>query len=76
MREKAKRRFPVVSGRSRGRGGTQHLASSSAGNTATSCVSGPLRPGGWEEDPEPGVFGSWEWKKAIDADNALMRGDC
>nr|QIS32050.1 hypothetical protein [Klebsiella pneumoniae] len=48
----------MVSGRSRGRGGTQHIASSSAGNTATSCVSGPLRTGGRKADPEPAEIGS------------------
>lgn len=42
----------VVSGRLRGRGGTQHIASSSADDTATSCVSGPLRAGGVPADPE------------------------
>jgi hypothetical protein len=40
------------------RGRTQHIASLSADNTATYCVAGPLRTGGAEEDPEPGVFGS------------------
>lgn len=48
----------VMSGRSRGRGGTQHLASSSAGNTATSCVAGPLSGGGRKADPEPPEIGS------------------
>lgn len=56
----------MVSGRSRGRGGTQHIASSSAGNTATSCVAGPLRAGGAESDPELGVFGSQEKKGVRD----------
>lgn len=62
----------VVSGRSRGRGGTQHLASSSAGNTATSCVSGPQRAGGAESDPELGVFGSLERGRRICADDAIL----
>ncbi len=35
-----------------GQGGTQYIASLSAGNTATSCVAGPLRAGGAEADPE------------------------
>lgn len=48
----------VVSDRSRGRGGTQHIASLSAGNTATSCVAGPLRTGGRKADPELPFFGS------------------
>ena len=55
----------MVSGRSRGRGGTQHIASYSADNTHTSCVAGPLRAGGAEADPEPGVFGSREERKEI-----------
>lgn len=48
----------VVSGRSRGRGGTQHIASFTAENTATSCVSWQLRAGVSEEDPELAFFGS------------------
>ncbi len=48
----------VVSGRSRGRGRTQHIASQPAENTATSCVAGPLRAVGREEDPELVFFGS------------------
>lgn len=55
-----------VSGRSRGRGMTQHIASSAAGNTATSCVRGPLSPGEGKEDPELGVFGSQEKKGVRD----------
>lgn len=47
-----------VSGRSRGRGGTQYIASISASNTATSCVAGPLRAGGVPADPEPPEIGS------------------
>jgi hypothetical protein len=35
-----------------GQGGTQHIALQPADNTATYCVSGPLRPGGAEADPE------------------------
>jgi hypothetical protein len=34
----------VVSGRSRGRGRTQHIASQPAENTATSCVAGRSAP--------------------------------
>ena len=48
----------VVSGRSRGRGGTQHIASLLAGNTATSCGAGPLRAGGAPADPGPPEIGS------------------
>ena len=55
-----------VSGRSRGRGGTQHIASSSAGNTATSCVSGPLRAGGAESDPEQPEIGSLQYEECDD----------
>lgn len=52
----------VVSGRSRGRGGTQHIASFTAENTATSCVSWRLRAGVSEEDPELTENGSAEEK--------------
>ncbi len=45
-------------GRSRGRGGTQHIVSSSSADTATCCVSGALRAGAVPADPELGVFGS------------------
>lgn len=62
----------VVSGRSRGRGGTQHIASFTAENTATSCVSWRLRAGVSEEDPELGVFGSQEECRRICADNAML----
>lgn len=48
----------VVSGRSRGRGRTQHIASQSAENTATSCVAGPQRAGGRKADPGLLFFGS------------------
>lgn len=41
-----------------GQGGAQHIWSLTAGNTATSCVSGPLRAGGAESDPELPFFGS------------------
>ena len=54
-----------VSGRSRGRGMTQHIASSAAEYTATSCVRGPLSPGEGKEDPELGVFGSQEKRRRI-----------
>lgn len=50
----------VVSGRSRGRGRTQHIASQPAENTATSCVAGPQRAGGRKADPELTFFGSQE----------------
>lgn len=52
-----------VSGRSRGRGMTQHIASSAAEYTATSCVRGPLSPGEGKEDPELRVFGSSRRRK-------------
>ena len=55
----------VVSGRSRGRGGTQHIASQPAENTATSCVAGPQRAGGRKADPEQHLFGSQERKREI-----------
>ncbi|WP_368630269.1 hypothetical protein [Klebsiella pneumoniae] len=41
------------------------MASLSAGNTATSCVVGPLRAGGVRRDPELGVFGSQEKRRRI-----------
>lgn len=58
VREQAKRHLMVVSGRSRGRGGAQHIASYTAANTTTSCVAGPLRAGGAEAEPELVFFGS------------------
>ncbi|WP_420490866.1 hypothetical protein, partial [Klebsiella pneumoniae] len=42
---------------------TPHIASLSAGNTATSCVAGPLCAGGRNEDPEIPVFGSEATRK-------------
>ncbi len=42
------------------------MASFSAGNTATSCVAGPLRAGGVRRDPGLGVFGSLEKKGVRD----------
>lgn len=62
----------VVSGRSRGRGRTQHIASQPAENTATSCVAGPQRAGGRKADPGLGVFGSQEKRRRICADNATL----
>ena len=50
----------MVSGRSRGRGRTQHIASQPAENTATSCVAGPQRAGGRKADPGLTFFGSQE----------------
>ena len=47
-----------VIGRSRGRGGTQHIASSSADDTATSCVAGLPGAGAVAADPELPFFGS------------------
>ncbi|MER4314765.1 hypothetical protein J8973_27045, partial [Klebsiella pneumoniae] len=42
----------------RERGVPQHIGSLPAEKTATSCVSGPLRAGGAEADPEPPEIGS------------------
>lgn len=53
-------------GRSRGRGGTQHIVSSSSADTATCCVSGALRAGAVPADPGLGVFGSQEKKGVRD----------
>lgn len=53
----------VVSGQSRGRGGTQHIASFSTENTATSCVAVPLRARVAPADPELPVFGSEATRK-------------
>lgn len=47
-----------VIGRSRGRGGTQHIASSSADDTSTSCVAGLPGAGAVAADPEPAEIGS------------------
>ena len=62
----------VVSGRSRGRGRTQHIASHPAENTATSCVAGPQRAGGRKADPELTFFGSLERGRRICADDAIL----
>lgn len=62
----------MVIGRSRGRGETQHIASYSPNNTATSCVAGPLRAGGAEADPELTFFGSLERGRRICADDAIL----
>ena len=40
------------------RGGTQHIASSANDFTATYCVTGPQRAGGFEEDPTLTEIGS------------------
>lgn len=48
----------VVSRQSRGRGETQHIASFSTENTATSCVAVPLRARVAPADPELPFFGS------------------
>lgn len=52
-----------VIGRSRGRGGTQHIASSSADDTATSCVAGLPGAGAVAADPELVFFGSQRKRK-------------
>lgn len=70
------RPFPVVSGRARGRGGTQHIASLSAENTSTSCVSGPLRGGGAESDPELVFFGSAEKITGIYDFSLMLETSC
>lgn len=56
-----------VNGRSRGRGETQHIASLSAEDTATSCVTEPLRVGASVGDPELTFFGSAEKMRRIAA---------
>lgn len=61
-----------VSGRSRGRGMTQHIASSAAEYTATSCVRGPLSPGEGKEDPELTEIGSASEKKGINTKIAII----
>lgn len=48
----------VVSRQSRGRGETQHIASFSTENTATSCVAVPLRARVAPADPEQPETGS------------------
>lgn len=72
----------MVSGRSRGRGGTQHIASCAAENSATSCVAGPLRAGASEEDPGQPFFGSDRKKRQSVCTvrtvgiNCIVRIDC
>lgn len=65
----------VVSGRSRGRGRTQHIASQPAENTATSCVAGPQRAGGRKADPGLTISGSQVEYSRICADNATLSID-
>lgn len=65
-----------VSGRSRDRDETQHIASSSADGAATYCVRGRQRAGGEEADPELPFFGSLERRRRIDAGQALIKEDC
>ncbi len=65
-----------VSGRSRGRGMTQHIASSAAEYTATSCVRGPLSPGEGKEDPELAFFGSQKWRRGIIAAWTQKTSNC
>lgn len=48
------------------------MASFSAGNTATSCVAGPLRAGGVRRDPGLTFFGSLERGRRICADDAIL----
>ncbi|MCE0177814.1 hypothetical protein LVT81_26115 [Klebsiella pneumoniae] len=55
---------------------TQHIASSAAEYTATSCVRGPLSPGEGKEDPEHAFFGSQERKREIIAAWTQKSGDC
>ena len=66
----------VVSGRSRGRGGTQHIASQPAENTATSCVAGPQRAGGRKADPGLPFFGSQKWRRGIIAAWTQKTSNC
>lgn len=51
------------------------MASFSAGNTATSCVAGPLRAGGVRRDPGLTFFGSLERGRRICADDAILMID-
>ena len=62
----------VVSGRSRGRGRTQHIASQPAENTATSCVAGPQRAGGRKADPGLTEIGPASEKKGINTKIAII----
>lgn len=62
----------VVSRQSRGRGETQHIASFSTENTATSCVAVPLRARVAPADPELRVFGSEVERRRICAENAIL----
>ena len=55
-----------VIGRSRGRGGTQHIASSSADDTATSCVAGLPGAGAVAADPEQPEIGSLQYEECDD----------
>ena len=59
-------------GRSRDRGGTQHIVSSSSADTATCCVSGALRAGAVPADPELTEIGSASEKKGINTKIAII----
>ncbi|HBJ1160709.1 TPA: hypothetical protein LAQ42_004447 [Escherichia coli] len=49
------------------------MASLSAGNTATSCVVGPLRAGGVRRDPGQPEIGSQERRRRIIAEKSKKR---
>lgn len=61
----SKAAFSGVIGRARGRGVAQHIASFSADNTATYCVSSSPRVVVWKEDPELTFFGSTRKKREV-----------
>lgn len=66
----------VVSRQSRGRGETQHIASFSTENTATSCVAVPLRARVAPADPELTEIGSAEKERRIIAAESRKEADC
>lgn len=70
--EESYRCFPVLRDGSRGKAVTQHIASSTDDDTATSCVMGPQRAGEEEADPELTIFGSQARRRRICADNAIL----
>lgn len=61
--------FSAAARRVTGQGRDTTSSVIAAGNTATSCVSGPLRAGAVPADPELGVFGS-QWRKLKENKNS------
>ena len=66
----------MVSGRSRNRKETQHIASEAAEGTTTYCVRGRRRPGALKADPTLTEIGSAEKERRIIAAESRKEADC